>query len=81
MISKDEYLNWKNHPVTVEFFKNVTEVAEEVLEAHLDGVSVQDHAVMAHQVGLIRAWRTVTHYSPEFNDDGYMIDDEGAIVE
>jgi len=81
VIHKDEYRNWKNHPVTDEFFSNVADIVEDLIATHLDGVSVQDHAILAQQIGLIRAYRSVINYEPEFNDEGFMIDDNGDIVE
>lgn len=81
MISKDLYIDWKNHPVTEVYFNAIKEILDSLEESMLHGNSVENHAILAQQLGLIRAYRSVLEYSPEFNDDDYMIDDVGDIIE
>lgn len=81
MIHKDEYRDWKNHPVTDVFFNTLEDIVLGLEDAMLAGHSLDSHPHMAQQLGLIRAYRSVIEYSPEFNEDGFMIDDLENILE
>ena len=81
MIHKDEYIDWKKHPVTEEFFKNIEYILTIVEGSLLEGSTLHSHPHMAEQLGLIKAYRSVVEYRPDFNSDGYMVDDLGDIVE
>lgn len=81
MIHKDVYRDWKNNPVTEVFFQELEDISTELEEILLDGADLTDHPAIVKQIALIRAYRSVLHYSPEFNDDGFMIDLNGDIVE
>jgi hypothetical protein len=81
VISKNLYREWKDHPVTEMFFKTVEEITEDIEHAMLNGHSVESHPIIAQQLGLIRAYRSVLEYQPEFNDDGYMVDELGDLIE
>lgn len=81
MITKSQFLDWKNHPVTQEFFSDVREARDSKEEELYNGHNVENHALMAQSVGLLRAYESILNYNPDFNEDGYMIDLEGAVVE
>jgi len=81
VIHKSEYVDWKNHPVTEAFFANIEEILDELEDMMLNGHSVDNHPLLAQQLGLIRAYRSVIEYSPDFNEDDYMIDDFGGVIE
>ena len=42
--------------------------------------NLQSHALMAQSVGILRGYDSAMSYEPEFNSDGYMVDDEGEVV-
>ena len=81
MIHKDQYVDWKNHPVTEIYFKEIRELKEVIEEGLHGGRTLDSHARLAEQIGLLQGYESAMTYSPQFNDDGYMIDDGGEIVE
>lgn len=81
MIHKDEYLDWLKHPVTEVFFKEVAEIYEGYKDSLENGEELTSHALTAKKVGLVQAYRSIKDYKPNFNLEGYMIDDMGDIVE
>lgn len=80
MITKSQYTDWKNDPVTVEYFNNLKEVKAQFQEELLLGHDIDSHARMAQKVGMSRAYDSAINYDPKF-EDGHMVDDEGKIVE
>lgn len=81
MIHKDDYRDWKNHPITEVFFNNLGDILADIEEAMLNGYSVESHPILAQQLGLIRAYRSVIEYAPDFDENDYMVDDNGDIIE
>lgn len=81
MIHKDDYIEWTKHPVTEVFFEEINELYEAFKESVEGGVDIESHAALANKIGMVRAYKSVKEYLPTFNSDGFMIDDNGSIIE
>jgi hypothetical protein len=81
MITKDQLREWKDHPVTQEYFKDLKDARAAVEHELVYGHSIENHSLMAQSVGLVRAYDSALNYQPDFDDDGNMLDLEGNIVE
>lgn len=81
MIDKSQYTDWKQHPVTREYFSNLKDAKDQFEDKLLYGHNIENHALMAQSIGILRAYDSAINYSPEFNDQGYMVDDFGEVVE
>lgn len=81
MIHKDEYIEWTKHPVTEVFFEEINELYEAFKESVENGVDLESHAALANKIGMVRAYKSVKDYRPDFNTEGYMIDSNEDIIE
>ena len=81
MITKAMYNDWKNHPVTIEYFGDLRDAKQVKEDELVYGHNIENHAQMAQSIGLVRAFDSAINYEPEFNEDGYMLDEEGLVVE
>lgn len=81
MIHADEYRDWKNHPVTEEFFNSVAEGKKYILESLISGEVLESHPKIARYLGMIEICDTVLQYKPDFDKDGYMTNINGEVIE
>lgn len=59
MISKDEFVSWKSHPVTEYIFQELHASRALLAENLMDGRALHDHVAMAAWIGEIRGINTL----------------------
>lgn len=64
MISKDDFVLWKNDPLTIAWFEACLQRVEDARE-QLIGTSAEDVAFGAYLRGMIGAYREMTTFSVE----------------
>lgn len=64
-ITKEEWADWRNHPVTQKFFSNLHQEREDALEHLAAGAFAEDHGRQNIFIGLINALTKILNHSLE----------------
>ena len=80
MIHKTEYIEWKNHPVTEALFADTNTDLQDIQEVLIQG-EVDNPSSVALNIGIIRALTGIMKWTPKFDDNGYMLDINGKVIE
>ena len=67
-LSKEEFQDWKDHPVTLKFFRVMAEVREDALQALANGVYADEPGKQNILIGKINALTKVLE--TKFGEDG-----------
>lgn len=54
-ISKQEWADWRSHPVTVEFFKQIEELREDNLQSLANGIFSEEPGKQSILIGKVNA--------------------------
>lgn len=71
MVTKEEFLQWKNHAVTIELFETIQEKQEELSQFVLFGGTLGDNTVLftARAVGRNEALQDVLNWNPVVEEE------------
>lgn len=67
-VAKEQYVDWKNHPVTKEVFANIADVASDEA-AKLINRRQEDWSDDQYVRGFIRGIQEIIDWTPEFDDE------------
>ena len=82
MIHKDDYREWKSHPVTESLMSSANDIKEQIRSMlEEDDRVMESHSRMTNYLGKIQALNGILNYRPDFNEEGFMVDENGKVIE
>jgi len=66
--------DWKEHPITSNFFKEAQDIRKQYAESILSGECNGDMAETSRRIGLIQGIDALLGYDPQVDEDGVIIE-------